>query len=401
MSWMPKVLFLKQTASMRHWFVELGTDFSHMVGPVLMYTSVASDREVDNLSIIAASPYRKDSDRHRLVSWFNYFVGACSLTWRTSPHALLFIVAQPPYLPLIGYARNILYRQKYIVWIDDVYPDVLLRHKRLSEKGIITRMWKGLNRLMLSRAERVFTLGPCMAMVLSQYVTHSKIEIIPTWVDSEKIKPLAKEQNSFAIQYGQLGKLTVLYSGNLGYSHDLGTLVEAAKRLEGQPDIHFLIIGDGPGWSELNQAAEEMQNLTILPFQPEEVLPFSLTTGDVAVISLDKDMEGISMPSKTYYMMAAGCALLGLSRPPNDLQLVIEKHKCGLNIEPGDIDGVIRAILTFRDNYNLLTQCRNAARFAAEREFSREINVKRLFNSINASLSGHSAVEITTSRSKL
>jgi len=370
---------------MRNYFVELGTDFSRMVGPVLMYTSVASDRQVDNLSIIAAPPYRKDSDRHRLASWFRYFVGACALTWRTSPHALLFLVAQPPYLPLIGYARNIFYGQKYLVWIDDVYPDVLLRHQRLSEKSIITRMWKGLNRLMLSRAERVFTLGPCMAMVLSQYVTPNKIEIIPTWVDSEKIKPLAKAHNPFALQYGQVGKLTVLYSGNLGNSHDLDTLVEAAKRLEGQPDIHFLIIGDGPRWPELNQAAKKMQNLTLLPLQPEEVLPFSLTTGDVAVISLDKDMEGISMPSKTYYMMAAGCALLGLSTPPNDLQLVIEKYQCGLNIEPGDIDGAVRAILAFRDNYNLLAKCRDAARCAAEREFSREINVKRLFNSIYGS----------------
>ena len=382
---MPEVLFLKQTASMRNYFVELGIDFSHMIGPVLMYTSVASDRQVGNLSIIAGPPYRRDSDWRRLVSWLRYFVGACSLTWQTSPQALLFLVAQPPYLPLIGYARNIFYRQKYVVWIDDVYPDVLLRHKRLSEKGIITRMWQGLNRLMLSRAERVFTLGPCMAMVLGQYVTPDKIEIIPTWVDSEKIKPLAKARNPFARQYGQVEKLTVLYSGNLGKSHDLGTLVEAAKRLEGQPDIHFLIIGDGPRWPELNQAAKKMQNLTLLPFQPEEVLPFSLTTGDVAVISLDKDMEGISMPSKTYYMMAAGCALLGLSRPPNDLQLVIEKYKCGLNIEPGDIDGAVRAILAFRDDYNLLTKCRGAARGAAEREFSRQINVTRLFNSIYAS----------------
>ena len=385
MSRTPKVLFLKQTASMRNYFVELGADFSHMVGPVLMYTSVASDRQVDNLSIIAAPPYRRDSDRRRLVSWFRYFVGACALTWQTSPQTLLFLVAQPPYLPLIGYARNIFYGQTYLVLIEDVYPDVLLRHHRLSEKSIITRMWKGLNRLMLSRAERVFTLGPCMAMAVSQYVTPNKIEIISTWVDSENIKPLAKAHNPFALQYGQVGKLTVLYSGNLGNSHDLDTLVEAAKRLEGQPDIHFLIIGDGPRWPELNQAAKKMQNLTLLPLQPEEVLPFSLTTGDVAVISLDKDMEGISMPSKTYYMMAAGCALLGLSRPPNDLQLVIKKYKCGVNIEPGDIAGAVRAILAFRDNDNLLTRCRDAARGAAECEFSRQINVKRLFNSIYAS----------------
>ena len=72
------------------------------------------------------------------------------------------------------------------------------------------------------------------------------IVVVPTWVDAEQIKPLPKEQNWFAVQHGQMGKLTVLYSGNLGLSHGLDTVVAAARELGSRPDVHFMIIGQRP-----------------------------------------------------------------------------------------------------------------------------------------------------------
>lgn len=386
MSHAPRILFLKQTAMMRHWFVELGTDLAEMVGPCLMYTSVDSDRQVGNLRILAAPPYRKDSDLHRLWSWFRYFIKAFWIIWRTPSHALLFIVSQPPYLPILGWLRNVLTGQRYVVWVDDIYPDSLIRLGRLSDGHVVTRVWRWLNRLMLSRAGRVFTLGPCMAEVLSQYLPGNdggdRLMVVPTWVDPQAIRPLPKEENPFAIQHGQVDKLTVLYSGNLGLSHDLGTMVEAARRLQGREDIHFMIIGAGSRWAEIEKAARDLPNLTLLPYQPEEVLPFSLATGDVAVISLGQGFEGISMPSKTYYMMAAGAAILGLSKPPSDLQMIIEQHQCGINVKPGDVEGCIEAVLRSCQNEAFLRNCRRAARLAAQRVFCRSVNVHRVHDAI-------------------
>jgi len=273
-----------------------------------------------------------------------------------------------------------------VVWVDDIYPDLLVRLGRLSEGHIVTRVWRWFDRLMLSRAERVFTLGPCMAEVLRQYLPGNnggdRLTVVPTWVDPQAIRPLLKEENPFAIQHGQVGKLTVLYSGNLGLSHDLGTMVEAARRLQDREDIHFMIIGAGSRWVEIEKAARELPNLTLLPYQPEEVLPFSLAIGDVAVISLDQGFEGVSMPSKTYYMMAAGAAILGLSRRPSDLQMIIEQHQCGINLEPGDVDGFVQAISRFQADARFLEACRRAARRTAEAEFSRAINVRRILEAI-------------------
>ena len=87
-----------------------------------------------------------------------------------------------------------------------------------------------------------------------------------------------------------------------------------------------MVIGTGSRWNDLQQAAQRLSNLTLLPWQPEEMLPYSLSAGDVAVVSLGQGFEGVSMPSKTQYAMAAGSAILGLSHPSSDIKEVIENE---------------------------------------------------------------------------
>ncbi|MDF1795434.1 MAG: glycosyltransferase family 4 protein [Coxiellaceae bacterium] len=380
-----KVLFLKQTALIKHWFMELGVDFGKRGVLGKMYTSVSQQLSFDNLQVYPAPAYKKSSDLMRLWAWFKYFCGAAKFALLSSSDTLLFIVAQPPYLPLLGWIKNVLFGQKYIVWIDDVMPDLFVRHKKLSENGLVVKAWQWLNRLMYSRAEYVFTLGPCMAKLVQQYVKtdqHNKVSIIPTWVDANFIKPLAKADNEFAIKHHQVNKLTILYSGNFGLSHDLGIVLDAASRLEQYTDIHFMIIGDGPQKEQLIDRWGHLINTTFLSFQPENVLPFSIATADIAIVSLDKNFEGISMPSKTYYMMSAGAAILGVSQAPSDLQYVIEQYECGINTKPGDLEGFIAAIQQLREDKILLQKYKQNARTAAENVFSREVNIDKLFDMI-------------------
>jgi len=236
-----------------------------------------------------------------------------------------------------------------------------------------------LNRIAIRHADGVITISPHLAMTLDQYygpgITGSPEMIVTTWVDSERIHPLPKEENWFAHQHGQVGKLTVFYGGNLGTVHDLSMLPQIAYQLREYSDIQFLIIGEGPGREPLKAECVRLglHNVIFLPLQKEEVLPFSLTTADIGIVALANGAEGISMPSKTYYMMAAGSALLGLSDSDSDLAAVIHDYKCGINIAPGDVDGATQAILQLRNQPIVLQQCRRNARQAAEKHFSRTV----------------------------
>lgn len=83
------------------------------------------------------------------------------------------------------------------------------------------------------------------------------------------------------------------------------------------------------------------------------------------------------MPSKSYYLMAAGCAVLGLSHGDNDLRRMIERYECGINVESDDTDGVIEALRRFRDDPQFLAHCQSRARKAAVEQFSTSVNTRR------------------------
>ena len=135
-----------------------------------------------------------------------------------------------------------------------------------------------------------------------------------------------------------------------------------------------MIIGEGSKKKIIEQRIhqEHLSNITLLPFQPEDVLPYSLSTGDIAVMSLDRGAEGLMVPSKTYYAMAAGCALLGVVAADNELTRIIDNHGCGKKVIPGDVAGMVEAIIAFQKDQKLLAQCRKNARDAVEKLYTRQ-----------------------------
>jgi glycosyltransferase involved in cell wall biosynthesis len=226
---------------------------------------------------------------------------------------------------------------------------------------------------------------------MAENVGAERVTVISPWVDTEVWRPLAKAENPFAVEQGQVGKLTVMYSGNMGRSHDVETMLAAAERLRDEPGIHFLFVGGGPKWVLICGRAAEMQNVTVLPWQPPEVFPLSMATADVAVISLEPAASGLEFPSKTVFAMAAGAAILAVSRGPNDLESLVREHGCGVNVEPGDVEEFTRAVMRFHDDRAELERCRRAARRAAEQHYGRRSNVKSFLEALGLDVADHEA----------
>ena len=245
---------------------------------------------------------------------------------RAPQTSLLFFSTNPPFLGIIGYINKKLFGKRYVVLVYDLYPDIPIVLGWLKKNGFVSKIWRWINRLTYENAEAVFTIGEFMSRNLERQfdVTKTnlrKIIVIPPWVDMEFIKPIKKSENWFARKYGQVGKYTVLYSGNLGATHDIECIVDLAKRLEHEKEIQFLIIGSGYKQAQLEDQlmCEKLSNILLLPSQPEETLPNSLTTGDLAIISMAPGTEGYMVPSSLPYYLAAGCDILYMGRIESEI----------------------------------------------------------------------------------
>lgn len=345
------------------------------LGPTLLHTGTdfAHDPR-PGLTVLKAPKYDNHSYPSRLRTWSVYIADALRVVMTLRGKPVVMVTSNPPFGPFLGYMLHRLRSWPYFVRILDVYPDIFVQSGMAGLRHPVTRVWEALNRLSLNNAEHVITLGPVMVERVQRFLRPGKaVTFIPDWVDPTDIVPRLKTDNWFAQEHGQLGKLTIFYSGNLGLTHDLSALFRVAEAFQSEDDICFLFIDGGSRRAELEAIASLLRNFLLLPRQPEKNLPYSMTTGDVAVVTLGKGVEGTSMPSKTYHMMAAGRAILGICHGDNDLKRIIEHYECGINVDPEDVVGLREAILRFHLDRDFLERCRYNARQAAETVFSSEV----------------------------
>jgi glycosyltransferase involved in cell wall biosynthesis len=383
-----KILLLNQTVGPL--FRELAEDLARVWFPSLLYTGHPQPRGFtgnDTLVIKAGPKYDRRSNLMRFFSWSRYFISAFWVVARHSRRALLFIVSNPPFLGLVGLFFKLARGQKYVVLVYDIYPDLLLGLGTIRQ-GFISRTWEFLNHIVLENADLVFTIGEDMAGLLCEKYDLGKTKaqravVVPNWADVASIKPIAKADNWFARKHGQLGKITVLYSGNMGNSHDIESILEVASELRENNLVHFLFIGGGAKWSlvERMKAGKNLQNITLLPFQPEEIIPFSIPTGDIGVVAYQPGTECCSVPSKAYYYMAAGLVPLVVADRETDLGKMVIDRRCGVVVPNRDMEAMKQAILTLSADIELLQKYKTIARKTAEESFSRD-NTARYIEAI-------------------
>jgi glycosyltransferase involved in cell wall biosynthesis len=380
----PTVLVLNQWAGPITW--ELSESLGGILGTVALltgHTDTLNQNDSPHVKLFAAPAHNRSNYARRVVSWVRYLWRAFFWVWRFPRTSPLILYSNPPFLPWLGLLFKILRRQDYILIIHDIYPDTLVQLKKMSSTHLVVRLWRYVNCMAYARAALISTLGEQMAKNIAAQLPASKtveIDVTPPWVDTEFIRPIARQDNGFHKEYGLQDKMVVLYSGNMGFGHDIETMLEAARRLQTQPEIHFVFIGAGPKWQLVQQVLEEehLPNLTLLSWLPLERLPYSLSAGDLSLVSIEDGVEGLVLPSKAIYGMAAGSVAVVLARETSELAHWINEFECGKILRPGDVDGLVEIIKHFAEHADILRTYKDNARHAAETLFGKTQNTNRL-----------------------
>ena len=264
--------------------------------------------------------YNRGASWKKALSWLLGTVQIAFLLLSRYRKYEVFYVSIPPTAYLLSSFLN----NPFSILIYDIYPDALKTYK-ISERNFLYRLWVGWNKKILPQAHRVYTLSEGMAAVLGKYLPKEKVTVIPNWSDVSLFQPVAKKENSFVAEHRLENKFVVQYSGNIGYTHNVEVLVELAKELQHQKDILFQIIGRGERTAAIKALVKEykLQNVELLPFQADEILPYSLAAADLAVITLNDETAMVSVPSKTYNLLAVGVPLLCVASNKSELNRLV------------------------------------------------------------------------------
>ena len=286
--------------------------------------------------------------RGKAVSGFLFCLRAAShLLKKSNRGDILLVTTAPPFLPVIGLLANLFFKLPYVCLLYDIYPDIAIELQVISTNHWIAKFWDFLNRVSWRKAKNIIVLSSTMKDRIAAKCPDvaNKIVVIHNWADPNLIAPIPKEDNWFARQFNLVDRFTVLYSGNLGRCHDLETIMEAARILRNEP-IEFVFVGNGAKCQICQHKVQEweLKNCQFLPYQDKENLPYSLTAGDISLVSISPGMEGLVAPSKLYGSLAAGRPIAAVCEPHSYLCQLLADAKCGTAFNNGDAEGLAEFI---------------------------------------------------------
>jgi glycosyltransferase involved in cell wall biosynthesis len=244
----------------------------------------------------------------------------------------------PVVLLLIFPFFHLILRFRWILIVHDVYPDNLVPSKVLNSKSLLLKALQVYFRWVYRSADLIVVIGRDMKKLIEEKVGSSeKIHYIPNWVDENDIHPLDRNKSEIITNLGWGGKFVFQFFGNIGRLQAVDNLLEAI-RLVKNPSAVFLFIGGGAKANLIKEFVSGNSDNRVHYFgeleQSRKII--GLAACDIALITLEKGMVGLGVPSKAYFSMAADRPLLAVMEPDAEIALMVKEHNIGWVCDPGN-----------------------------------------------------------------
>jgi glycosyltransferase involved in cell wall biosynthesis len=307
----------------------------------------------------------------RIANHLSFAVTSIPASFRCARPDLVFVESPPLVLGLAGWVIGLLRRVPFVLNVSDLFTDSAVALGILRDRWAIGASDR-LERFIYSRAAGVVALTEGIEQgVLRRVAPEKKVRLIRGSVDLARFGDA--DGADWRKRHGITQSFVAVYAGTHGSSQGLPSLVEAARELEDQSQIVVVMVGEGALKSDLERAAEGLQNVMFLPSQPPEAMPEVLAGADVCIVPL-KDIPLFvgSLPSKLFEAMAAGRAIV-LAAPAGEASRLVLLHGSGVAVPAEDPAALAAALRRLAADPVSVREMGVQGRLTAERYFSREV----------------------------
>ena len=298
----------------------------------------------------------------------------------------ILVVTTPPSMPFIVALASLFRGGSYILLIHDNYPEILIAVEKTSESSLLVKVIEFFNRWLYKYAAKIIVCGRDMKKLVGRKTDGLDIPIvyIPNWAEIEQVSPQPREENILLEELGLKEKFVFLYAGNMGHPNDLESVIFCAEKLLEDDKFHFIFLGAGVKrrWLETQVSEKNLKNLTLLAPKPRSEQNIFLNACDVAIVSIVKKMRGVSMPSRTYNILAVGKPILGLVEPDSEVAFVVEEDAVGWTVAPNEPEELLNLINKIYTEREKIPEMQKRARSAALAKYSLQTAVENYKNEI-------------------
>jgi glycosyltransferase involved in cell wall biosynthesis len=338
----------------------------------------------------------------RILNFFSFFFSSLILGSLLTRRPDVVIGTSPQFFCAVAaYLLSIVKRAPFVFEVRDIWPQSAVELGALKNPLII-RVLEAIELHLYRRAQLVVVVAQStMPYLIGKGIPGEKIKCIPNGIDAGY---LADNGAAPAQIRGELREsFIVSYIGTHGMSHALDVVLRAAKRLQAkrlqsEPALHFLFVGEGAEKENLKRLAAELNltNVTFIDEQPREALLAYYRASDVSIVPLKRlPVFKKVLPSKLFELMGAGCPII--CSVEGEAAQLVARAEAGLCIEPENSEALIDAISRLRADPALRRRMGlNGQRFA-KTHYLRSTLAEDYLNSLSSTVNRQSTLSLPSS----
>jgi colanic acid biosynthesis glycosyl transferase WcaI len=315
----------------------------------------------------------------RLLNHASFALSAIASSRRAGRPDAVIVETPPLFTAAAGVAIARLWRAPLMLNVADLWPDAAIEFGALNNRAAVAGA-RAIERFAYRNADVIAVPTPGLERVLRERGRPAEqVVLVPHGVDLGRFDGV-----------GEVPAVPrrVVYCGTIGMGHAVGSLVEAARRLNQAGDRHeFLIVGDGAERAELEARTAEwgLDNVTFAGRLPREELPSLLATAEVTVAT-QRDLPFLANALSTKvleYMAAARPVVAAASGWTAEL---IDDAGAGVVCAPERADALATAIAeTTADPGRAREMGLNGRRYV-EAHLTRGVAVERIERALESML---------------
>lgn len=225
---------------------------------------------------------------------------------RKKKYDVIFIDAPSPIFQAIPASfLGWLKRCPVALWVQDLWPE------SAQATGYIRSAWalkllEGLVRFVYRHTDLLLIPSRAFQSPVAALARGKTIVYHPNSVEAGFYSPPVVTLPDIP---GLADNFSVLFAGNVGVGQAVEVIVDAAEKLRGYPDIHFVVLGKGSRWDWLREQAEVrgLTNLQLAGQYPVETMPGLMRQASALLVTLaDQPIFAATVPNKVQAYMAVG-----------------------------------------------------------------------------------------------
>ena len=293
--------------------------------------------------------YSRSASLKRFISWIDFEFKLFRFPRSNYKKPDVVIISSLSLLSVLyGLFLKKKYKSKFIFEVRDIHPLTLTQEFGVSKWNPLVLFLGLIEKIGYNNADLIVGTMPNLKQHVKEIigkdreVFHSPLGVHEIWYKEQIESPLVDSLFPTKDQF------VVGYAGSMGTTNAMDSFIEAIKKMEGEDEIYFVLVGDGDLKESFIEKLSGLKNVKIGPKIKQNEIPYFLSRCNLLYLSThdSKIWEyGQSLNKLIDYMMSGKPIIASYS----GYQSMLNEAKSGLFLPTNDVNSIVNAIQGFKN----------------------------------------------------